>query len=242
MKIFNFDVVDRCLYWKTKKTLIVGDLHLGYEESLTEKGYVLPRNQQKENYEIFERIFRKVKGKIKRIIFLGDIKHYFGKILLQESNDFKNLLNFIDKELGEKPEIIIVKGNHDKILEPIVRDYKNVKLIDFISEDSLLFIHGDSFSVKKNYKKIKDKEIKLIILGHFHPAVVINEKEGVKSEKYKCFLYGFSSEYSHRVIFVPSFFPLVEGSDIKKDLEIYEKGMKIIAISDDGKLYKFRKI
>jgi hypothetical protein len=41
---------------------------------------------------------------------------------------------------------------------------------------------------------------------------------------------------------VPSFFPLVEGSDIKKDLEIYEKGMKIIAISDDGKLYKFRKI
>jgi len=40
MKIKQFEIVNRCLYWKEKKALIIGDLHLGYEDSLKESGAI----------------------------------------------------------------------------------------------------------------------------------------------------------------------------------------------------------
>ncbi|VVB80544.1 Calcineurin-like phosphoesterase [uncultured archaeon] len=242
LKIYDLEVVDRCLYWKSEKTLIVGDLHLGYEDTLTESGYALPRTQQKENYEIFERIFNKLDKKIERIILLGDVKHFFGKILRQELIDFEELVKFFEKKIGKRVKIIVTKGNHDKILEPLIIKYTNIELKDYFLEKGVLFLHGDAESMKKAYFEIQDKRTKLIVLGHFHPALVLQDKKGVKVEKYKCFLYGFSPEYKREVVFVPSFFPLIEGSDIKQELEIYNKSMKVIAVTDEGELYKFEKL
>ncbi|MBP7708455.1 metallophosphoesterase [Candidatus Pacearchaeota archaeon] len=241
-KIYDFEVLDRCLYWKKKKTLIIGDLHLGYESSLSERGYSVPRTQKEENYDILRKIIEKLKNKIERIIFLGDIKHYFGGIFRQEFEDFENLIKFIEKELGTKPPIVITKGNHDNMLQPILANYKNIRLVDYLLEEKRLFVHGDSESTKKCYEIIKSNRCKLVVLGHFHPAFVLKDKKGVKEEKFKCFLYGYSNEFRKEVIFVPSFFPLIEGSDVIKDLEIYEKGMKILAITTDGKNYLFDKI
>ena len=51
-------------------------------------------------------------------------------------------------------------------------------------------------------------------MGHGHPAVSLSE--GVKKEKYKCFLVGKYSKAGNGkrdVIIVLSFFPLVEGTD-----------------------------
>jgi putative SbcD/Mre11-related phosphoesterase len=242
MKIYDFEVVDRCLYWKSKKTLVVGDLHLGYEDSLNESGYALPRTQQKENYEVFERVFEKIGNKVDRLILLGDVKHYFSKILRQELIDFEELIKFFEKKIGKRVKVIVTEGNHDKILEPIILNHKEIELKDYLLEEGILFLHGDAESMKKAYFEIQDKKTKLIVLGHFHPALVLQEKKGVKVEKYKCFLYGFSKEFGKNVIFIPSFFPLVEGSDIKQELQVYYKGMKIIAITDEGKLYKFDKL
>lgn len=242
MKIYDFEVVDRCLYWKSEKTLIVGDLHLGYEDSLTEAGYALPRTQQKENYEIFERILTELDKKLERIIFLGDVKHYFGKILRQELFDFEDLIKFFEKKIGKKVKIVVTKGNHDKILEPILEKYEEIELRDYLLEKEILFLHGDAESMKKAYFEMQDKRTKLVVLGHFHPALVLQDKKGVKVEKYKCFLYGLSPEYKKKVVFVPSFFPLIEGSDIIQELQLYHKEMKVIALTDEGKLYKFEKL
>lgn len=240
-KIKQFEVVDRCLFWKDKKILIVGDLHLGYEDNLAERGFAVPRSQFDQTKEIFERIFNKI-GKVEKIILLGDIKHVFGKIMKQEFFDFEQLIKLFNENIENKREIIITKGNHDTILEPLSKKYSNIILCDKYIIENTLFLHGDSKSVRENYQNIKSKEIKLIIIGHFHPAYILKDKNSVKQEKYKCFLYGFSSEYQKEVVFVPSFFPLVEGSDIVQELEIYEKSMKIILIDGNGKVYDFGKI
>lgn len=241
MKIKQFEVIDRCLFWREKKILIATDLHLGYEDNLASYGFVVPRSQFIQIKEIFERIFKKT-GKLNKIIVLGDIKHVFGKIMNQEFFDFEELMKILNKNLLKNGKVIITKGNHDTILENISKKYKNINLCDNYTLEKILFLHGDAKSVKKSYEKIKDKEIKLIILGHFHPAYILKDKNSIKQEKFKCFLYGFSSEYQKEVIFMPSFFPLIEGSDIIQELEIYEKGMKLILIDGNGKAYAFRNI
>jgi uncharacterized protein len=240
-KIFGFEVFGPCLFWRKKKILVVGDLHLGYEENLISRGILIPRTQFQNSEEILQKILQKT-GKLNKIILLGDVKHVFGKILRQEMKDFKKLIEILDKSLYKLGKIIITKGNHDPILEKVIENYKKVEILENFVVENTLFLHGDAKSVKKSYKKIKNKQIRLIILGHFHPSYLLKDKKSIKEEKYKCFLYGKSKEFGKKVIFVPSFFPLIEGSDIIEDLEIYEKGMKIILLDENGESYDFGKI
>jgi putative SbcD/Mre11-related phosphoesterase len=232
VKIKQFEVIDRCIFWKEKKILIVGDLHLGYEDNLVERGFAVPRSQFNQTKDIFRRIFNKI-GKVNKIILLGDIKHVFGKIMKQEFFDFEQLIKLFKENMVKEGEIIITKGNHDTILEPLLKKYNSIYLDNNYIIKNTIFLHGDSKSIKENYKIIKNKEIKLLVVGHFHPAYILKDKNSIKQEKFKCFLYGFSSKYQKEIIFVPSFFPLVEGSDIVQELKVYEKGMKLILIDDN---------
>lgn len=55
-----------------------------------------------------------------------------------------------------------------------------------------------------------------IIIGHEHPAITLREKS--KREKYKCFLKGkLFQKKGKELIAVPSFNPLLEGTDILKE-------------------------
>jgi len=90
MKVFdNIQIIDLGLY--SKKTLIMTDFHIGYEEALNKQGILMPRFQFREIIERLENIFRKLKGKIDNIVILGDLKHEFGTISEQEGSSSKRL-------------------------------------------------------------------------------------------------------------------------------------------------------
>lgn len=215
MKLDKFEIIDRCLYWKEEEVLVVGDLHLGYEENLSNSGVNLPSRQFDESYELFERVFSVVGGKLKKIILLGDVKHYFGGVLKSEFGDFYGIVNLLKKNLYVGGKIVIVKGNHDNILGPVVSDYDFVELVDYYVLGGVAFLHGDRFSFKKIGLKVFEKDVELVVVGHFHLAINIGEKRGgIKREVYKCFLFGKSNELKKKMILVPSFFPLVEGKDV----------------------------
>lgn len=246
-KIKKFGIVDRCLVYTAKdgrKILVVGDLHLGYENYLMEKGWSFPKTQWEETKDIFERIFKKIE-KVDEIILLGDVKHHFGGILREEFSDFHKLIDLLRSRLKSFGKIIITKGNHDSILEPIVRNYDVVELKEVYVVDDVLFFHGDNSRTKKMFKQnlsLFDEKIKEIVLGHYHPAVTLEEKGGAKKEKYKCFLFGNSKKYGD-MIFVPSFFPLVEGSDYKKDINWnFDFDVKKVFILSGkfGEFYEFK--
>ncbi len=150
MKIERFEAVDRCLFWKEKKILVFSDLHLGYEELLFEQGLNFSMSQIEESEKILKNIFDKI-GKVKKIIILGDVKHYFAGILNQEFGDFYKLINLLEKELLKHGEIIIVKGNHNNILEPILNQkvFKFIKLRDFYINDRVVFCMDISWDLKK---------------------------------------------------------------------------------------------
>lgn len=201
----GYEFIDKSAYFHDGKILAIADLHIGYEEALNQAGIFIPRIQFSEMISELDRIFKKI-GKIKEIVICGDLKHEFGTISQQEWDETFKLIDYL-KENCEK--IILVRGNHDKILG---RLSERIEIHDCYLKNKICFIHGDKdflFGKKQNTIE-KDKKIKVIIIGHRHPAVIIADK--YKKERYKCFLVG---RYKRKeIIILPSFFPLVEGSDI----------------------------
>jgi len=217
------------LYLKKHKALVIADVHIGYEEALNKQGIMVPRQQFK---DMIERIERITKGlDYGTVIILGDLKHEFGRISEQE---WRETLKFLDRFKDKK--IILLKGNHDKILGPIA-DKRNVEVVESFSVDDIIFLHGDKIP-----ETLDMGQAKTIIIGHEHPAVSI--KEGERVERYKCFLVGKWKQ--KELIVLPSFNTLTEGTDVlreqllspflKQDLSNFE----VYVVSD--KVYDFGKL
>lgn len=196
----DYDFINKALWFKTSKILVITDIHIGFEQDLSDSGFFLPRRQYKIIKNDLKRIFETT-GKLKEIIILGDLKHQFGGISGQEWSETLDFLDFLSEN---SKRIVLVKGNHDTILEPI-SNKKGLEVVDFYVSGENIFIHGHQL-----HQECLDKKIKRIIVGHNHPAIVIKDK--YKKENYKCFLVGKWKR--KEFIVLPSFFPLTEGSDI----------------------------
>ena len=199
------EYIGKCLLLEedSEKILVAGDLHLGYEESLNRAGVLVSRNLFKEMIEYFERVFSKI-GNVDQVILLGDVKHNFGSILWQEWDEIPRLLDYLSEKCRK---IILIKGNHDVIFQPIVKG-REVLFLDFYIFKDFCFLHGD-----KDFPEIHDSKIKYWIVGHGHPAVKL--RAGVKIEKYKCYLVGKFKR--KKIIILPSFFEGSEGSDPREN-------------------------
>jgi putative SbcD/Mre11-related phosphoesterase len=168
------------LFFEKEKILAIADLHLGYEEMLNAQGIFLPRTN-------FSRIKANLESTLKElpkldiIVILGDLKHEFGFISMQEWKEVIEMLQFLQKHCRK---IVLIKGNHDKILGPLVK-WEGLEIQEefYITKANVLFLHGDKIPVGENFKKAKT-----IAIGHEHPAVSL--REGIKSEMFKCFLKG----------------------------------------------------
>src|SRR3989344_4397314 len=237
MKILpNMEIVDLALYLNS--TLLIADVHIGYEEALNKQGVLVPRLQFEEMARRMENIFKSLKHKkIERIIVNGDLKHEFGTISEQE---WRNTLKFLDLLAKRCKEIVLIKGNHDTILGPIAKK-RNVKVIDNVMVGNVLITHGDKIPGKEALKKVST-----IIIGHEHPAISL--KKGPRIETYKCFLKG---KYKGKGLIVqPSFNSLIEGTDILKEeilspflrqnLDNFEVFVVEDKIYDFGKLGRLR--
>lgn len=204
MQKINF--IGKTLLIEAEKTkiLVIGDLHLGYEESLNSAGIFMHHHLFSETISYLEKVFKKI-GKVDCVVLLGDVKHVFHTIMRQEKEEMFNLFSYLEKKCSK---IIITKGNHDNILEPLVKKHLNISLVNYYLQEGFLFAHGD-----KPFSEMKDKKVKYLILGHGHPAVKISDK--VKTEKYKCFLVG---KYKGKnIIILPSFIEANEGSDPREN-------------------------
>lgn len=210
----NINFLGKCLLAeeKGKKILVIGDLHLGQEEVMNRTGVFVTRSMFGEMIRELNKVFSKIGGnkEIDEVVLLGDVKHDFGVILKQEWKDVSGLFDYLEERAKK---IIIVKGNHDGIIEPLSRE-RGISVVDYYIINGIAFLHGD-----KNFKEIFDKKVKMWIIGHGHPAIKLRDKEGVKVEKYKCFLIGkFKGK---EIVIVPSFSEVSIGSDAR------DRGIKL---------------
>ena len=187
--------VDLCTYLPDIKTIILSDLHLGFEEHLGKKGVLVPRTQFKQIISRLDWITEHVV--VEHVILNGDIKHEFGTISQQEWREVLRLIEYFEKkDIG----ILLVKGNHDTILGPIARKKQLKEVVEFRHKD-ILVTHGDY---------VPKKLAKVIIMGHEHPAITLREES--KAEKFKCFIKG---KFKRSTLIVqPSMNPLTKGTDV----------------------------
>lgn len=198
----NIKTIDLCLYLKEEKALILGDIHMGYEEALNKQGYLVPRHQYKMTAQ---RLQDNIEGlDIETIIINGDVKHEFGTI---SETEWRHTLRVIDYLASRCNRLLLVKGNHDTILGPIA-DKRNIEVIENFMAGDILITHGDIIP-----EEAKLKDVKTIIIGHEHPAISLTDYP--RSEIYKCFLKG--KWKSKDLIVMPSFNLVTEGTDVLKE-------------------------
>jgi putative SbcD/Mre11-related phosphoesterase len=227
----NVQIKDLALYLKKEQVLVIGDIHLGYEESMSQRGVLVPRFQLKETLKRLEIILNNLN--VKEVVITGDLKHEFGKILHTESRDTLEFLDFLLK----KYKVIIIKGNHDTVLSYIAQK-RNIELKQYYKINDIFICHGD-----KLIENLDFFSSKTIIIGHEHPAIAISKNS--RTETFKCYLIGKYKE--KELIVMPSFNILIEGSDIltERILSPFLKKSKLddfeVHVVAD-KIYKFGKL
>jgi len=204
---------DVSIFVENHNALLLTDIHIGIEESLEKSGVLLPLDTFDKLIIRTEKILKHYKKKYNKIIILGDLKHEFGKI---SDTEWSHTLKYIDLLAPHTKEIILLKGNHDKILEPILKKRNlSVKHFEILGENLLL--HGDILPEQLIKQKLlikqEMKQIETIIIGHEHPAISL--VQGVRTETYKCFVLGKYKKFN--LIVMPSLNLISYGTDILKE-------------------------
>ncbi|HOP08940.1 MAG TPA: metallophosphoesterase [Candidatus Methanofastidiosa archaeon] len=173
-----------------ERTLVIADLHLGYEYELLRKGINLPNQAPLLGQALRETI----KGVgAERLIFLGDIKHNIPIISALES---KSLPKFMDFDIP----FDIIKGNHDGNIENLLGCPSN----NYILMGNVLLTHG--------HMKMPEVDFELLVTGHSHPAIEITDELGRRTKE-KCWIRGkFPS--GQDIIIMPAYNPLITGISV----------------------------
>jgi uncharacterized protein len=201
-------------------TLVISDLHIGYEQSLNREGIMVPRFQYKMILESLQRIIND--SNVERVVVNGDLKHEFGRITRQEWDE---ALNFIEFLKDNSDEVILLKGNHDNFTK-FIAGKTDLEVYDTYSIGDFIIMHGDK--IPEDLMTFKESTI---IIGHEHPCIGI--RNGERLEKIKCFLKGKYKEKN--LIVMPSFNFVTEGSDVlhEKSLSPFLKNR----ITDEFEVY-----
>ncbi|RAP46207.1 MAG: hypothetical protein BZ135_04035 [Methanosphaera sp. rholeuAM6] len=195
-KIFDAQIVNNAL--KIRDTLIISDLHFGYESSLNNQGLMIPQYQFDIMVDSLDAIQEKANAR--NIILNGDIKHNFANISNQE---WKEVLDFIDYLSDNYVDIKVIKGNHDNFTQYILNK-RDILMEDSVVIDNFFITHGH------NIPENIPENIETIVIGHEHPCIGI--RNGERVEKVKTFLKGSWNDYN--LIVTPSFTPITHGSDV----------------------------
>lgn len=195
-------------YVKSIDSLIVSDLHLGYESHMTRSGVFIPKVNLK---RILEGLSKGIKRrKAKSIVVVGDIKNDFSGV---EQDEFNELYEFVKFCRSNRLELTLVKGNHDNFIDRYKGPFKFRSYNEEAVIGDYLFSHGDRLP------KIPEKKPLMIILGHEHPSIGVVNKAG-RIERLRCFLKGRYNGIE--VLVLPAISYFASGSSInmrdKKDV------------------------
>lgn len=181
----------RCLWLPESATVVVADLHIGYESALEYDGIHIPRIQTAAVEEGLNEIVDLYDPA--RLVVAGDIKHEFSRNLGQE---FKDVRRVVDG-LMERTDVVLVKGNHDNYLENIVSRIQ-APVVDHCSQDGVTIVHGHA-----------DCEHRPLVIGHEHPSIKLVDRVGAYL-KLPCFMH----LKEEGIIVLPAFSPLASGTDL----------------------------
>jgi len=167
-----------------EKSLVIADLHLGFEAKLSSNNIYLGKNTSvTETAKDIEKILDKTKPE--SLILLGDIKSGIRSITKTEWNTIPTFFEIITKRIG----ITVIPGNHDANIEKLIPRGITLASSKGIVIENMLLTHGHTMP-SENFSHVNK-----IIMGHLHPVFfeensLLNGKRAwvsLKSKKQKIF-------------------------------------------------------
>ncbi len=179
VRFLNYDVLTPAFPYpalilkkNSEKTLIISDLHIGWEVSLAKNGIHIPSQTP----NLLKKILNLMEiHKPTSLIFLGDVKH---TVTGAELGEWKEIPNLFEKISEITQDIKIVKGNHDGNLEPLVpRNVKFISAKGTLLTGNIGVFHGHAWPsfelLKSNY----------MLMGHLHPVITLKDSFGFRTTK-----------------------------------------------------------
>jgi uncharacterized protein len=137
-------------------TLVISDLHIGFEEKFKSSGVNIESNIDKMATEL-EALIDQTRAEA--LVIAGDVKSGIDRILQSEWENVPKFLNRISK----KCRVTIVPGNHDGGLQNLLPDSVQLADINGLAIEDTLIIHGHTRPLSKF------KDCTRLIMGHVHP-------------------------------------------------------------------------
>lgn len=153
---------------KRARTLVIADLHIGWEISLARKGIHVPTQMPR----LLEKTIKLIsRYKPRKLLVLGDVKHTVATAETGEWHDVPEFFNALNKRIEK---IQVIRGNHDGNLEPLLPENVDILQATGITMDDIGLFHGHRWPSPTLLK------CKTLIMGHVHPVVVFRDPAGFR--------------------------------------------------------------
>lgn len=150
------------------RTLVIADLHIGWEMALLNEGIHVPSQTSKLLKKLKELLSR---YRPERLLILGDIKHTVASAEKIEWQDVPDFFNELRKQVGE---VSIVRGNHDGNLEPLLPEKTKILSATGFALGDTGFFHGHQWPLLDLLR------CRTLVMGHVHPVVAFRDPAGFR--------------------------------------------------------------
>lgn len=153
------------------QTLVIADLHIGWEMALSEKGIHIPTQTSR----MLKQLIKLIKQcKPEKLLVLGDVKHTVAKA---ELGEWQDIPEFFGELKSHVKEIMIIRGNHDGNIEPLLPE--NIKLLPATGTTigNVGLFHGHRWPSPTLLK------CKTLLMGHIHPTLAFRDPAGFRITK-----------------------------------------------------------
>ena len=153
---------------KKQRTLVIADLHIGWEIALADQGIHVPSQTGKMLQKLLKLID---KCKPTNLLILGDVKHTIAKV---ETGEWRDIPEFFEALSQKVASVQVTLGNHDGNLEPLLP--QKIQLFPQTGSviDSVGYFHGNAWPAPELLGCHN------LVMGHVHPTVAFRDPLGFR--------------------------------------------------------------
>jgi uncharacterized protein len=176
-------------------SLVIGDLHIGVETHLRNKGF----NIVSHTWDMLDSIMAAA-GDCNRLIVLGDVKD---SVPGSSKQEYREIPEFFEKLLEHFDVVNVVRGNHDTNIEEFLPPRTRIMPADGMELDGIGFAHGHTWPSEKVMSS------NTLVMAHNHPSVMFCDGVGRRTTE-PCWLRGsFLVESNERYLSLPERFIVI---------------------------------
>lgn len=214
MRLHFIEAGPALLVERDRRVLVIADLHMGIESGLKRHGvHVSSRSAARRDRMLA--CIEETEPDL--LLLLGDVKH---NIPITSRQEYLELPGILDS-LRDRVPIAIIPGNHDGGIDRFTEPGELLPVGGAVI-DGVGYLHGHTHP---------DPSLlgRLIVLGHHHPVVSLQDTVGCAARAQPAYLYsgvaapspseGMTTDGRTRLLFVPAFNEFAGGIDIGRLLE-----------------------